>query len=110
MLKLVTTTTNISPDRFSPPTPVPSGATGWVGLNGITNGIPGTSSTLIFKNAYVSEAQTVDTITHEWYHQNHDFGGETADQAKANEQAAAAAGRAAMAAYLADNGARCGGK
>lgn len=89
------------------PTKAPPGGP-WTALNGVT--FYSLNYTDLFMNAYTSNAQTVDTLVHEWYHQNHDFIGESQAQADANEQAAHNAGLAAEAAYNANNGASCAGK
>jgi hypothetical protein len=89
-----------------PPADSPTPGGRWQSLNGHTT-LVDPLDTELFMPAYTSEAQMVETLAHEWYHQNHDVATEDANQRQANENAATAAGQAAEAAYKSDNGAKC---
>ncbi|MET4675948.1 hypothetical protein ACVKN3_001679 [Luteibacter sp. PvP120] len=89
----------------APGTP-PAGGNAWISLNGRTLVSTPPHSTL-YMRAFDSDAQTVDTLTHEWYHQRNNTASMTAEQAAAAEAGATAAGQAAEQAYLSDNGAQC---
>ncbi|MGN6738970.1 hypothetical protein [Dyella sp.] len=95
----------------NPPTTVPQGGTPWGIIGGATHWSSPPYKTDLYMYAYPrnSTAYTVNVISHEWYHQNHDVPGESDKQRGDNETAAKAAGAAAQAAYEKDNGAKCAG-
>jgi hypothetical protein len=74
------------------------GGYGWVGLYGNTN-ISEPMATSIYMDSYDSVANTIDTLAHEFAHQNDVL----------TEEDAEAAGKAAEKAYEADSGAKCSG-
>jgi hypothetical protein len=93
--------------------PLPTGAKDWLYIGATTflskaqNQQYGLVETDVYMYAYTSDANIVGVLAHEWYHQNHDTPGESLDQYNINAAGADAAGTNAMAAYKADNGAKC---
>ena len=94
---------NQSPSYGNPPIPPGNGAVGdWYPINGIT--LPSTYETFLFMWAYTSEADTIEILVHEWYHQNHDVVGESNAAFLANEAGAKDAGQSARNAFIAAGG------
>jgi hypothetical protein len=98
------TTTDSDPPTY---TPSVSGGGEWLAVSASTFFQDAPYHTDLYVYAYSSDATTVGVLAHEWYHQNNDAAGESAAQRQTNEQNATAAGKAAEAAYNADNGAKC---
>ena len=93
----------------NPPSSTPSGAGDgeWLAVSASTFFQDAPYHTDLYVYAYSTDATTVGVLMHEWYHQNNDVSNESTAQRQTNEQNATAAGKAAEAAYDADNGAQC---
>jgi hypothetical protein len=98
--------TIVTPLYVQPQVAVPPGGGTWKPINAQTI-LSAPLTTNLYMNAFTGESDTVRTLVHEWYHQNHDTASEGADVKAANEAAAKAAGAAAQAAFNADGGASC---
>lgn len=85
----------------------PAGGGDWLIISASTFYQQAPFHTDLYMYAYTTPATTVGVLAHEWYHQDNDVPGESDAQRQTNEQNATAAGKAAEAAYNADNGAKC---
>lgn len=105
-LKHLITATDTPP----PASEIPPGGGDWLIIGASTYIDKTPLRTDIYMASYTTDADMVKTLSHEWYHQNHDIVGESDAVRSANEAAAQALGVQAETAYKSDNGKKCAGQ